>query len=63
MFGGRLVWDKMFTGRLVGGRSIQAPKFVATPMCVYIITQYGKNTMSGKGKGRGEDMGGRGGTI
>ncbi len=25
MFGGRLVWDKMFTGHLVGGRSIQAP--------------------------------------
>jgi hypothetical protein len=28
MFGGRLVWDKMFTGRLVGGRSIQATKSV-----------------------------------
>jgi hypothetical protein len=25
MFGGCLVWDEMFTGRLVGGRSVQAP--------------------------------------
>ncbi len=28
MFSGRLVWDKMFTGRLVGGRSIQAPNLI-----------------------------------
>jgi hypothetical protein len=27
MFGERLVWDEMFMGRLVGGRSIQAPEF------------------------------------
>jgi hypothetical protein len=35
MFSGRLVWDKMFTGRLVGGRSIQAPG-VLRDICIWV---------------------------